>query len=100
MKKENNTQEGCLDILGEPIMTNDYVAYSKVDHRALFLSKVIGWTPKRIKVSELDKDYNASEYSTNLEHPNTRFIKIPKIMIMRLKMGLDLSEIDVDKESE
>ena len=99
-KKPITTPEGCKDILGEPMYTGDFVAYSLSDHRELFLAKIIGWTPKRMKISDLNKKYQATDHVSNLEHHDTRFIKVPKLMIARLRMGFDLSEVNENIETE
>jgi len=77
--------------------TGDYISYSMAGHRALYIAKIVGWTPKRMKVAELNKKYNVSKYSTNLEHHNTRFIKISKMLIMQLKMGMNLSKMNKEE---
>lgn len=91
--KDTQTIEGCLDILGEPINTGDYVIFSMAKHRTLYKAKVIGWTAKRMRISYLDKNNNAASETKGslLDHHSTRFVKISKLLMMRIKMGLDLS---------
>lgn len=98
MNQENKTLEGCLDILGEPILTDDYVAYSMAGHGELFKAKVIGWTKHKMRLAKLDENNTPSVHTTVLEHHTARFIKIPKMMIMRLRMGLDLREVNENTE--
>lgn len=99
-ENKTSTLEGCLDLLGEPIYTDDFVAYSMIDHHELYKARVIGWTAKRIRISDLDKNNKDTNHSILLVHHSTRFIKIPKMMIMRLRMGLDLSEVNENTEDD
>lgn len=98
MDNTNKTLEGCLDILGEPILTDDYVIYSMAGHRELFIAKVIGWTKHKMRLDILDRQNRETGRTTLLEHHSTRFVKVQKMMMMRLRMGLDLSEVNENTE--
>ncbi len=52
------------DFIGNELKINDYIAYARNPYANLYIGKVVGFTPKGIKIVKKNKDgsWNASQF--------------------------------------
>jgi len=69
----NNTPEGFPDIMGNPIHIGDYLITVLNEYKRLEIAKVIGFTPKRMKI----KVIAPNAHNDTTVHPDSaRYLKI------------------------
>ena len=70
----SDTPEGCLDMVGQPLHTGDFIVVPHKEYRQLQIAEITGWTPKKMKVRYL---INAG-FSTEgrLDISSDKYVKI------------------------